>query len=64
MAPGFSEFDRRNSPRDGAYYLYLHTPRNESQMWFNSVCLSSNRIKELRAFHIAVLQSKPSGDEN
>ena len=29
MAPGFSEFDRRNSPLDGAYYLYLHTPKRE-----------------------------------
>ena len=29
MAPGFSEFDRRKSPRDGAHYLYLHTPKRE-----------------------------------
>ena len=34
------------------------------QMRFNGICLTSDHVKELRAFYMEVLQSHPSGDDH
>jgi hypothetical protein len=63
MAPGFSEIDRRNTPRDGTYSLYLRTPIREPNVIQQRLSIFESHKRTAR-FYIAVLQSKASGDGN